>query len=261
MRKKLRGIHANLGVASKYSNQLWDLIQLMADDIESQIVEVWDTREIKIGFALDARPRDRVTMLRTVFEKLIERWTSRFDRSAEKIAKQFTTGMKQTTESAMRTALKAAGWTVSFKPSPAALQAYSAVLAENVGIIKHIPEAHLARVQDAVWKNVTKGFDRGQLAKDLREQLGTTEKRAKRLANQQARMAKSTFENVRRLELGIEEAIWRHSHVGKEPRPSHVKADGTIYKIKDGLVLDQVRTWPGVEYGCKCFSEAVLPDR
>lgn len=258
--RKMRGIHANLGVARKYENQLWDLIQLMADDIEKRVVEVWDTRKIKIGFALDARPRDRVEMLRKAFDTLIERWANRFDRNAEKIAKQFTTGIKQTTESAMRAALKAAGWTVAFKPSPAALQAYEAVLAENVSIVKHIPQAHLARVQDVVWKNITKGFDRGRLAQDLRDQVGITEKRAKRMANGQARMAKSTFENVRRLELGITEAIWRHSHAGKEPRPSHVKADGTTYEIKDGLVLDRVRTWPGVEYGCKCFSEAVLPN-
>lgn len=258
--RKLRGIRANLGVASKYNNQLWDLIQLMADDIEASLVEVWDTREIKVGFALDARPRDRVAMLRAAFDKLVDKWSKCFDTRAEKIANTFTSGMKQTTESAMRVALKAAGWTVKFQPSPAALQAYAAVLAEQVAIIKNIPNAHLARVQSAVWKNVTKGFDRGQMVKDLREQVGITEKRAKLMANHQARVAKVTFENVRRLEIGIDEAIWRHSHAGKEPRPSHVKADGTKYKIKDGLVLDNVRTWPGVEYGCKCFSEAVLPD-
>lgn len=260
MIKKMRGVHANLGVVSKYNNQLWDLIQLMADDVEKQLLKAWDSSESVIGMATDARSVDRIDAMRAAMNATWDKWANRFLNKSEKIANTFTRSMKFTTENAMKAALKAAGWTIAFKPSPAALQAYAAVLSENVATIKNIPNEFMGRVESIVWSNIKKGYDRGQLAKDLHQQVGITEKRAKRIANQQARMAKSTFENVRRKEIGITEAIWRHSHGGKEPRPSHVKADGTRYKLDDGLVLDGVRTWPGVEIGCKCFSEAILPD-
>ena len=34
--------------------------------------------------------------------------------------------------------------------------------------------------------------------------------------------------------MGVDEALWLHSHAGKEPRPTHLANDGKRYKISEG---------------------------
>jgi uncharacterized protein with gpF-like domain len=58
--------------------------------------------------------------------------------------------------------------------------------------------------------------------------------------------------------LGITQAIWQHSHAGKKPRPSHVKADGKTFDIEKGMYLDGKWVQPAEEYNCRCTSRAII---
>lgn len=71
------------------------------------------------------------------------------------------------------------------------------------------------------------------------------------------------MEEARRQEIGIEEAMWQHSHAGKKPRPTHVAMHGKIYQISEGMwdPAEQKRIWPGQLINCRCTSRAIIPNR
>ena len=63
---------------------------------------------------------------------------------------------------------------------------------------------------------------------------------------------------ARRKELGIKRAIWRHSSAAKEPRQSHVKANGKMFDVDKGMLIDGEYILPGMKINCGCTSRAVI---
>jgi uncharacterized protein with gpF-like domain len=155
--------------------------------------------------------------------------------------------------------LKASGMTVAFKPPTAAIDAYRAALAGQVALIEGIDRKHLKGVEDLVWRSVMKGYDMYSLSVGLQEKYGFTRDQAASIARHQANMAHVVIDNARKLELGITEAIWRHSGAGRSPRPSHVAFNGKRFNIITGAFLDGKWVWPGSEPDCRCTSKSVIP--
>jgi len=81
-----------------------------------------------------------------------------------------------------------------------------------------------------------------------------TRRRAEFIASDQNSKATSNLRRVREIELGLDEAIWIHSHAGKVPRPTHVANDGKKFSLKDGWLDPAInkRIWPGTEPRCRC---------
>jgi len=147
---------------------------------------------------------------------------------------------------------------IKFQPTPASVEAYRAVLAEKVALSEEIPAQHRQDAQAAVWRAVMAGGDLAALSKEL-QKYGIVYERAAAIARHQCFMAKAIMENVRRLELGLTEAIWMHSGAGRSPRPSHVAFSGKRFKLATGAFLDGKWVWPGSEPDCLCTSRAIIP--
>ena len=68
---------------------------------------------------------------------------------------------------------------------------------------------------------------------------------------------------ARQVEVGITEAIWMHSHAGKEPRPTHVANDGKRYKVAEGWFDPDPRVRrhivPGELINCRCTTRSIVP--
>jgi SPP1 gp7 family putative phage head morphogenesis protein len=156
-------------------------------------------------------------------------------------------------------ALKAAAWTVKFSPTKASVEAYRAVIADNVALIEEVPATHRKAVQDVVWRSVMRGGDLSMLSQSLHDNYGVSYDRAAAIARYQCNMARVVMENTRHLELGITEAIWRHSGASKNPRPSHVAFNGKRFKVATGAYLDGKWVWPGSEPDCRCTSRSIIP--
>jgi SPP1 gp7 family putative phage head morphogenesis protein len=165
------------------------------------------------------------------------------------------------TETAMRDSLKQAGFTVKFRPTREAREAFRAVLSENVGLIKSIQQQYLTGVQTRVWQSVGRGADMATLSRKLQDEYGSTTKRAALIARDQNAKAKATIENTRRAELGIRQAIWQHSAGGREPRPSHVDMHGKVFDLAKGMYDPEEKEFilPGTLINCRCTSRAILP--
>lgn len=210
--------------------------------------------------AVDAKPTTSV-LLQRALANWVGTWTRRIETMSRRIAWDFAAKNRNATERAVMRTLVDSGFAVKVRPGAVSRQAFDAVVAENVGLIRTIPQKFLSDVQTMVWQSVMQGRNLEQLTADIQAKYGVAQRRAELIARDQNFKAKAAIEKARRLELGIDKAVWQHSHAGKEPRPTHLANDGKEYDIKQGWWDPAVQKfiWPGTEINCKCTDRAVIP--
>lgn len=250
-------VHANRGIEARYRRRLEQLIAEMAASYERWIPAAYRQEPPAMEvLASDATPSTRTNQR---LGELGRRWEARFNEMSDRIAREFVTSMFKTSQQAMRASLAKAGWAVQFTMTPAVRDAFEASIAENVALIKSIPAKYHEQVEGIVNRSYTAGRDLSKMTKDLRSRYRVTKDRAVLISRDQSNKANAVVNRARQLELGITEAIWMHSHAGKEPRKSHVAANGKRYKIARGCKIDGEYIQPGELINCRCTSRPVLP--
>ena len=241
--KTLRAIRPNIGTITAYARELQRLVDRMTRDA---------VRVLKPEMAQDGAIED-------MFAAFARRWVMQFDYYAPILAEKYAQRMHDGTDKAFRQALKDAGWAVAFRYTPAMRAAMNERVTANVELIKSIGEVHFKKIEKAVIDGYGKGRDLKYITDEIYRLGEVGRNRAAFIARDQASKADSIVQNVRRQELGITEAIWMHSRGGHEPRPSHVRANGTRYEIAKGCLIDGEYIQPGQLINCRCLSRSVLP--
>lgn len=255
--KTLKSIPANRGVESKYRKDLERMIYEMSASVEYWLSAAYKKTPPRVAaLAQDASPSDTI---KKVLDDLAKRWVKRFDDAAPVIADAYLKGMFKASDSAMRRALKDAGWTVEFKMTRTVRDAFDASLNENVGLIRSIPEKYLLQVEGAVMRSYANGRDLETMVKDIRKVYPVTKRRAELIARDQSNKANAVVQRTRQLELGITQAVWMHSHAGKTPRPDHLEANGKVYNVAEGMKINGEFIHPGELINCRCTSRPILP--
>jgi uncharacterized protein with gpF-like domain len=254
----VRAIHANEGVKNWYFAELDKLVVAMRDQVTRGVLAAYGSLEPQ-EHAMDA-PNPSL-LLRAALRKWGGLWVSRFDKLSLDLAQAFARKSLTITQTQMRAALKDAGFTVKFAPTPGSLAAYQAVVAEQVNLIKSIPAEYLKSVESQVWTSVMKGGDMHTLSRNLQKTYGITRDRAAFIARDQTNKSKAIIERTRRQELGITHAIWQHSAGGKVPRATHVAMSGKAYPLAQGMYDSAVSQYilPGELPNCRCTSKAIIP--
>jgi len=200
-------------------------------------------------------------VLNDAFDKLAARWLDKFDDLAPKLAEWFAKDHKNRVDRVLKTQLRAAGFTVKFQLSAPMRAAYSAVIDENVALIKSISEKYLTDVKVDLMQSVQNGRDLGYLTKRLEARTGVTHRRAAFIARDQNNKASAVLARTRMLELGITQAKWVHSAGGKTPRPKHVAFSGQVFDLATGHDFEdgEGHVLPGEAINCRCVAVPVLP--
>lgn len=272
--KVARAVHSNRGIEAAYRKRLKALISEMDNSFTYWLSAAYKKNPPALSkiIAEDAKPgkyaakmqdwasvRSPYAKINKVIAVLTKRWTDRFNDEAPKIAQAYLKDLYKASDSAFMQSLKSAGWTINFKLTPAIRDSFTASLAENVGLIKSIPEQYLTQVEGIVARSYTAGRDLEAMTKDLQALYPKIGKRAELIARDQSNKANAVVNRARQLELGITEAIWMHSYGGKEPRPDHLAANGKVYKIAQGCLISGEYIQPGEMINCRCVSRPVLP--
>jgi len=252
--KVLRHVVPNVGIEAEYRRRLKRLVADMQRSIVYWLSSTYKRAEPKI--AQDDLPSNS---LQDTMDKLAAQWQAKFDKGAEKLGRWFAKKTKNYADGTLQQILKDAGFAVEFKMTDGARDAYDAVIHEQVGLIKSIASEHLQEVQGLVMRSVQHGRDLGALSKALQKRYGVTKRRAALIARDQNNKATAVISRTRQRELGLRQAVWKHSHAGKHPRPSHVKADGEVYDLDKGLYIDGEWIFPGEKINCRCTSQPVIP--
>lgn len=208
--------------------------------------------------ALDASAAED---LAATMAKLGAYWIKRFEEMAARVAARFADGAARHSSTSLARTFRRYGWTVSFRPTPAERDVLRATVAENVSLIKSIPQEHLKSVEGSVMRAVQAGQDLGALYEDLRHRHGVTKRRAELIAIDQNSKVTGALQKVRYLELDIQTATWMHSGAGREPRPHHVAMNGKSYEVAKGMwdPVERKFIYPGQLIRCRCSSRPNVP--
>ena len=231
----------------------------MVSDMNSS-VSYWVLQQYRsTGLGEDALPSSQ---LQAELKKLTARWRRAFNKFAGWTAGRFVDKVQLYSDRALESNIRAAvpGFEVRFNNIPRPMRdVLQASVHQNVSLIKSISSQYLDEVEGLVMRSVMQGRDSGQLAKDLRQRYGITQRRAEFIAFDQNNKATSALQAARQKSTGIVRGIWKHSHAGKVPRPSHLKADGQEFDISRGMYLDGKWTMPGEEPNCRCTWHPIIP--
>ena len=252
--KTVRAIHSNRGVEARYRKALEGLIKEMSNSAEYWLAAQY--RQTPPEIAEDALPAAEMA---TRVREVSRRWIAKFNDMADDIAKRFTAGAIKATDNSFQNALKDAGWAVDFKMTRAMQDVAKASVVENVALIKSIPQQYFTDVEGIVMRGYSRGRDLQEITAELQSRYGVTKRRAALIARDQSNRLTASTTQARRLELGIKQAEWQHSHAGKEPRKSHVAANGKVFEIEKGCYIDGEWILPGTKINCRCTSRSILP--
>jgi hypothetical protein len=266
--KQLAPIFPNSGIEARYRKAMQAAIAEMAKSY------AWWLRAELRGIAMDAEQPIKgsgehwfARNVKIIMDKLARQWQDKFDALSEEIARIFVNGVTQHTDKAMIAAMDKAGFSFKFQMTDQVKKAAQLSFQGNVGLIKTIPAEFHQAIEGDVWRMVQSGFNTKQLTDAIEQRYHKSHWRASFIARDQTSKVKAIIERERQRELGITEAIWIHSHGGKEPRPSHVKAgrDKLRFDINKGAYLEGnggKYEWllPGQALNCRCVSKSIIKE-
>lgn len=241
----------NAGVRAEYRAELDRLLRSVRNEVNEAVSLHWQKPQ---PVAMD----NATDILARVIDRLMAKWISSLSELPQKIARKFVGKTSAGLDRNLSAALKKSGFAVNLQLTDTTRQAMRAAVGMNVGLIKSIPGEYLGDVQKYVWEAVEGGFDLATLTDNLNHAYHIGRNRCKLIARDQSNKVHAAMEQARRQELGIKKAIWRHSAAAKEPRQSHVKANGKEFDVDKGMYLDGEWVLPGQAINCGCTSRAVL---
>jgi uncharacterized protein with gpF-like domain len=164
--KTIPPVRPNAGVEAWYRRQLDKQIREM-----QKSVVYWLTANYKASGAAVAMDASPAVFMRDAMKKLAKRWTKSFDSIASKLAERFAGDAMKNSDVSLHNALDTAGFTVEFKMTAPMNNALQATIAENVGLIRSIPEKYFTEVEGLVMRSVARGRDLSYLTDELQKAL------------------------------------------------------------------------------------------
>ncbi|CAI9399209.1 hypothetical protein CCAJJPOJ_00172 [Lelliottia sp. T2.26D-8] len=262
--KTLRAINYNAGDIRWYQRELLAEIRAMNDDVKRQVMDIILANPLAEDskLAMDANP---VQLVKRALDALARKWVDRFINKASPISDDLVKKTESAVDRGLLASARKDSLTINIQWTPAMTEKVDAIIAENVSLIRSIPEKYFTEVEGMVYRAVAKGGDRKQLADDIEREFGKrngiTRRRAEFIARDQTRKATSALSSARQQAAGITEGEWVHSGGGHAPRKSHVKAgkERKRFKLSEGCLIDGEYVMPGQLPNCGCTWKPVLP--
>lgn len=263
MAKVVRAISSNPGIRSSYTKRLLKELEAMQHSIAYWLKSAYTARESEIvsdnAITGDASP---VWAILARFNSDQRRWLKRWNKMANWLGKWFVNSIDRQTSTSLAAAFKDAGFTVKFNPNRVTNMVSQALIAENVDLIKSIPQQYLNDVKGIVTRGVSAGHDFGYIAEELGKRYEITQRRAKLIARDQTDKATQSIARTRDQELGITEGIWEHWPGKHTSRETHRAMNGKRFKLSEGLYDSSVKrnVLPGELVACRCKYRRIIPE-
>lgn len=220
-----------------YSEEIKSILRKMADEYRSEIGILMKSSGTKQHFAADANLP--VSRFKGLMNRLKEKWSKRANELAAKIAESFVMKVDKHSFSSVGSSLKALGIQeprgVPKTKWETQIETY---VAENIALIKSIPEEFHSKIERATWNSLTspEGTEQGAYGINgaIRDAMGKGFDRADFIAQDQTSKLNSVMNNARMEQNGISVFEWMHSSAGKTPRKCHQAWNGRYFLTKGG---------------------------
>lgn len=264
----------NAALQEKYVKALERLVKHMTIQTHKEIIKLFKD-EISEDFfkqqeELAAMDASLSSQARILMNALTRTFSQLFNSRASTLAQKMVEATSRTSVSTVHRSLEQLTGGLSLKTSVVTAgqeEVATALIAENVSLIKSIPQEYFKNITGSVMRSITSGRGLADLVPDIQKYEGQTYRRAKNLALDQTRKAYNSINNQKLTELGVKQFEWGHSGGGLHPRESHIKISGMIFSF-DPIELEKEqaavgvpesdRGLPGYPINCKCILKPII---
>ncbi len=176
-------------------------------------------------------------------------------RALEDAVRQYANRTSDFQKTQLQRQVRAAAGVDVFTAEPNIGALVPAWVAENVALIKSIPNGYLDQVEQTVTRGVRAGQRPEDLAKDIRERYAVSESRAMLIARDQIGKFVAQVNEARQQAMGIKEYVWRTVNDNRV-RPEHSEREGQRYAWADAPEGGH----PGADFQCRCYAEPVMDE-
>lgn len=262
--KSLRAVNYNAGNIKWYQRELLAEIREMNDDVKRQVLDIIRDNPLAAdsSLAMDANP---VQLVKRALDALARKWVDRFINKAFPISDDLVKKTESAVDRGLLASARKESLTIKMQWTPAMTEKVDAIIAENVSLIRSIPEKYFTEVEGMVYRAVARGGDRKGLADEIEANFGKrhgiTRRRAEGIARDQVRKSTASLSRQRQKAAGIKRGIWIHSGGSNRPRKKHVHAHGQEFDLDVGLPVGDKGQYvfPSEEGECGCTWKPVIP--
>lgn len=258
----------SLPLEKRYADDLERITRQMILETERAVKSLFESDESEQYYATDASISSQARILMNQLERKFDKL---FAEKSSFYAQKMINGAKTASKSALHSSLEQLSGGLSIKTDILTGElndVLKATVAENVGLIKTVPQTYLEQVRGAVMRSITQPATEG-LAGVQKEINQVLTKRAKQIRNKARNIAtdqtRKTYNNINKARMesvGVKKFEWVHSGGGQKPRKLHQEVlNGKIFSFDDLPVIDE-RTGekgiPGQAINCRCTMLPVI---
>jgi len=258
-KRKPRPVRPSVTTETRYNAELQRIVRAIRKDVDAALVPM--IKALERDYIADSW----VDVIAVGLRNLLAKWNSEQYRVlAQNIANQFVMAANSENDKKFKNSLgiEVQGIGVDIYGGSPELKDYLAASAyDNAQLIKSIPAQYLGQVESLVMANMRAGLRPSAIAKQLQQQFGVTQRRARFIARDQTAKINGDLNEKRQKAIGGEYFEWlssddervRHNH---KMIANRVTAYGKgIYRWDNLPLSDKSEPIkPGSDYGCRCVS-------
>lgn len=265
-RRKPKGVEMSRSTGIEYAAKLKRIVTGIRKDINEQLIPL--LRKLAPQYQADSAPtvtRDNWSdVILAILQLIRDRWTgAQFDALAGEVASSFVRSADRVNADRFRKDLSLFGIDV-FTDDPDLVNYLQLSIRDNTRLIKSISDQYLTQVESIVLTNVRAGGRPAVIQRQLINQFGVAERRAKLIARDQTAKVNGDLTRRRQTFAGFPYFQWitlkdervrdRHDRLAQR-----VTAYGKgIYRWDDPPLSDRGEPIiPGEDFQCRCFARPV----
>lgn len=269
MHNKSKAVAYHWALEREYQRTLARMVHDMWPDIYSSTLESYRQYNQNID---DYTSTYNVDQLIVTLNQKTNKWKTIFDRMSILIALHFVNQIEiislKSVDRNMKNAYSITKTNTSLpkdmlrlspkivKTSPAAIR--ESLIKSNVALIKDIPEKLRTQIETQILTCVNEGRGVTYLQEKLQQIGKFTKNRANFIASDQFCKATESISREAYKALGVTHGMWDYTWRSKEPRKSHIEADGKVFLLSKGCKINGQYIYPAQLYGCKCSFRPII---
>jgi hypothetical protein len=272
----LRGepLNYNASQQRRHSMKIKRLIKFMANETKKQLLELFNSK-VSINFFNKQKEQSKIVLdesissiAKSVLNSLQDKFDKLFNSKAKEISNKMIDDLSKISQNNLHSSLKKLSGGLSLKTgvvTAGVKDVATAIVAENVSLIKTIPKVYFKNITGSVMRSITTGNGLADLVPEINEYAKTTQRKAEFMALDQTRKAYNSINKQRMIYVGIKKFEWMHTSGSIKPREWHIKMDGHIFSFENleeeqaALgVPEEDRGFCGDPPGCKCKPRPVI---
>lgn len=256
---KSKPIELPKAIGISYNAELQRMVRRIKKDIDQSIKP--QVKDLEFEYTADSW----ADVIEVSLAALRQRWSSAvFNRFAERMASKFVQAVNLQNQQQFQNQYKSFGINI-YAGNQAVSDYLDATVKDNVRLIKSIPDQYLTQVESIVLGNMRAGMRPSAINKQLQDQFGVTERRARVISRDQVSKASNGLAKKRMESSGFKYFQWidskdsrvrsRHKHISNKV----TKYGKGIYSFSDLPIGEQgVPVAPGQPIQCRCVMRPVL---